>query len=90
MSASHITTTSLSLSWDPPQFDQQNGIIRYYVVNIVDLSTFTSRTLNINAISITISNLRPFFVYNISVAAHTIGLGPYSSQLTIQLPPARK
>lgn len=88
--ASHITANSLSLSWDPPRYDQQNGVIRYFVVTVNDLASATSRTLIINATSITISNLRPFFVYNISMAAFTVGLGPQSNQLMIQIPAARK
>ena len=90
LSASRITSTSLSLSWDPPLYDQQNGNIRYYVVTLTDVALGSSRTLNVIATSFTISDLRPFFVYNVSVAAHTINLGPQSGQLTIQLPPARK
>jgi len=90
LSATRITSTSLSLSWDPPLYDQQNGNIRYYVVTLTEVALGSSRTLNVNATSFTVSNLRPFFVYNVSVAAYTVGLGPQSDQLTVQLPPARK
>lgn len=86
--APYATTNSLSLSWMPPRFDLQNGIIRHYTVFIEDLTNNTSWQLRANTTRILVETLQPFFVYNCSVAAFTIGMGPVSSVLTIQLPQA--
>ena len=88
LTAPRTTTTSLSLSWDPPRFDLQNGIIRYYTVFISDVTNGSSWELTSNTTRIQVSNLQPFFTYNCSVAAFTIGLGPTSDPVVIQLPQA--
>lgn len=76
------------LSWDPPRFDLQNGVIRHYRVFITDTTNDTSWELTTNTTSLQIGNLQPFFTYNCSVAAFTIGLGPVSDSVVITLPQA--
>ena len=90
LAAPRTTTSSLSLTWNPPRFDLQNGIIRHYVVYIDDISNGNSWQLTSNVSRITINNLQPFFTYNCSVAAFTIGVGPISDSLVVTLPQARK
>ena len=90
LTATQTTTTSLSLSWDPPQFDLQNGIIRYYIVYVSDLTNDTNIDFSTNETQILIESLRPYYLYNCSVAAFTIGLGPVSDSLMVRLPQAGK
>ena len=80
------TTNSLSLTWGPPIFEEQNGIIRYYNIHVDDLTTNTGWDLTTNATRITINNLQPFFTYNCTVAAFTVSLGPISNSAVITLP----
>ena len=84
------TTTTLTLSWDPPRFDLQNGIIRYYVVYVSDLTSGTSWDFTTNMTRVVVDNLQPFYQYNCSVAAFTIDLGPVSDTVTVRLPQTRK
>ena len=54
------------------------------IVTEVDTSTtFTPRTSIVN--QITYNNLHPYYIYECIVAAYTVGLGPYTSPITIQL-----
>lgn len=44
--------------------------------------------MNVNTTRATIRNLQPFFTYNSSVAAFTVGGGPISSSILVTLPQA--
>ena len=86
LTAPQVTTNSLTLSWDPPQFDRQNGLIRHYVIYITDFRSGASWEVNVNDTRALIPNLQPFVTYNCSVAAVTIGVGPISESFVIRLP----
>jgi len=75
-----ISSTSISVYWDPPPFNDQNGIITGYRVNIVNLNQSNkSDTIDISNTSFTAVDLEEFEAYDIQVAAMTIiGLGPFS------------
>ena len=79
------TSNSLILSWDPPLNESQNGIIRSYVIQILEDDTSTTTTHYSNNTLLTVNNLHPYYTYKCSVAAFTVGLGPYSAILTVQL-----
>lgn len=66
--------------------DQQNGIIRYYLITM--WSFVGTRTRNISSIqqSIRISGLRPYTVYNCTVQAGTVKLGPSSDVIQVNTP----
>ncbi len=80
------TTSSISLSWNPPHNDNQNGIIRFYVVYIVDIINGTSWNIKVNTTSATIHHLQPSFTYNCTVAAYTVAIGPRSDYIVVKLP----
>ncbi len=72
-----ITTFSASLSWEPPQFEQQNGRIRHYVIYLTDLTGIDGTVqLKSSTKNWVLNNLRPAFCYSVSVAAYTIDVGP--------------
>ncbi len=73
-----VNSTRIDLAWNPPNLQQHNGILRYYLVVI--RSATHSRTINVSAsqFSIAINGLRPYTQYNCTVTAGTIGLGPSS------------
>ena len=79
------TSNSLTLLWDPPSNESQNGIIRWYVIQILENDTSTTTTHYSNNTQITIENLHPYYTYKCSVAAFTVGVGPYSAILAVQL-----
>ena len=76
VSLSDITSTSISIRWFPPPIDQQNGVIRHYIVSIEEVATATSITLNTTDVSVTLENLHPNYEYLFNIAAVTIGAGP--------------
>ncbi len=68
--------------WSPPPLEYQNGDIIGYTVNVTDTETqqFTTQSTNI-----TVSTLKPFTVYFLTVAARTsAGIGPFSSPVSIK------
>ena len=50
------------------------------IENDTDTTTYTS-----NVTWQAVDNLHPYYTYKCSVAAETVGLGPYSAILTVQL-----
>ena len=81
-----VTSRTATLSWDPPPYERQNGVIRKYMltVNRSDTSSFT--VLNATMTELTVENLFPFRTYLFTVAAQTTELGPFTIEEVIQLP----
>ena len=79
------SSSTLTLSWEPPSIESQNGIIRQYVVYITENETDTTTHHYSNTTQLIISGLHPFYTYKCTVAAETIGVGPFSAILVIQL-----
>ena len=77
---------SIFLSWDPPLFEEQNGVITGYTVNVTNLRR--EETLQFTVIdsqNLSIGSLLPHTTYACIVAAHTmVGAGPFSPQLLIR------
>ena len=88
MRAGTPSTTSLRLSWSPPPSEQQNGEIRHYSVRVTGTDTDVSTTAT--GLSITVPSLHPYYFYQYSVAAVTVGTGPYSEPETVRMPPDGK
>lgn len=84
-SVTAVTSTTLTLAWEPPPLEQINGIIRNYVVTITEIETGRVFTVASNNTQVTVENLHPFYTYACRVAAETIGVGPYSNQILVQL-----
>lgn len=73
-------STSSSVTWLPPPHDDQNGVIIYYSLVLVDLQFNTSNiVVNSTTTSYAFATLNEFNRYSCLVAAATsAGLGPYS------------
>ena len=80
-----VLSESLSLSWNPPMFEDINGIIRRYVILVTEVETGSVFTLHSNTTQVTITNLHPFYTYACAIAAETVGVGPYTISLVVQL-----
>ena len=80
------SSTTLSIEWMAPPQDDQNGIIRSYVVRVLEVVTSTTMTYNTTEESLTVGFLHPHYQYEVSVAAVTVGQGPFSDSVTIQTP----
>lgn len=73
------------LSWQPPQFELQNGRIRQYTIRVTHNRTGLMYTVISFSNQRLLQDLLPFHTYLFEVAAETVGLGPYSSQLAVTL-----
>ena len=81
-----VSSTAIQLQWELPPLADQNGVVRSYHINISVTETESVFQLTSETNSLNISGLRPYYTYNITVAAVTIGPGPYGIVLTITMP----
>ena len=81
-----VNSTTIQLQWEPPPLSDQNGVIRSYIINISVAETGSSFQQTSETTALYISNLHPFYTYTLTVAAVTIGPGPYGLVLTVQMP----
>ena len=86
MTVNATSARSVNLTWGPPNRDQQNGIIRYYLISLQSVAGTTARNVSSVQWSISISGLRPYTLYNCTVQAETVGLGPPNSIIQISTP----
>ena len=64
------------MSWDPVLVHEQNGVIQYYIVTVYEVSTDNSTEVDVVTTNISITDLHPYYEYQFSVAAYTVGPGP--------------
>ena len=81
-----VTSRTATLSWDPPPYEGQNGVIREYMLSVNRSDTSFFIVLNTTLTQLTVQNLFPFRTYLFTVAAQTIELGPFTMVEEIQLP----
>ena len=62
---------------------QQNGIVKFYVINLTEVESGMQSRHSINQTQITIENLHPFYTYNLTVAAVTVSEGPHTEVVSI-------
>ena len=79
-------STSFTFSWGLPPADKINGNIRRYVIEVTELETQSlSQHLATNT-QVTLQSLHPHYTYVCCVAAETVDIGPYTRNITVQLP----
>ena len=74
-----INSTAISISWKPPMFKDVNGIIRNYILDIIEIESESSFINFTDYTSIFLTGLHPYYGYNITIRAVTIASGPASS-----------
>ncbi|CAG2181709.1 unnamed protein product, partial [Oppiella nova] len=86
-----ISSRSISVTWDPPNQEQQHGVIRGYYIGYKIFGTssqYVYKTLEIrdgNREEVVLNGLKQFTQYSIVVQAfNTKGAGPASEELKIQ------
>ena len=85
VSAVVLSATHLLLSWEPPPNEEQNGVIEYYVVTICQFESNICYTYYIEDLQYNVQNLHPYYMYECTVAAVTVDLGPSSSPITVRM-----
>ena len=86
ISAVALGPRKIQINWNQPLPEEQNGIIRSYLVNVTVAETGQRIELTTNSTNITATNLHPFYHYHYSVAAVTVALGPYTEIHILQTP----
>ena len=84
VSGSAVSSVSIILTWSPPPEDTQNGVIRLYRVRVLEVDTGTLAMYDLTETSLALNSLHPYYVYQCSVAAVTVGTGPFSDTLSIR------
>ena len=82
----NVTSSSFTLTWNAPPFEEQNGDIVGYMVQVtLHNSRPDERShVTVTALSFTVTSLTQNTRYNASVAAMTrVGTGPYSAPISI-------
>lgn len=79
------SSVQVVIEWKPPHEENRNGVIDHYMVNISETETEQHYQEVSISPSLTLSDLHPFYTYQISVAAVTIGVGPYSALTTFRM-----
>ena len=81
------SSRSATITWEPPQLTEQNGIIILYTINVTIAGSGEMFQLTSTTTSLTVSTLRPFTTYFCIIAASTsVGIGPFSMVVTLQTP----
>ena len=86
--ATATSSRMFTLSWDPPNFEDRNGIIIGYVINIINVRTNEASEYTSNTTALTLSSLSPYTIYYCTVAARTsVGTGPFTPVLSLETSP---
>ena len=86
LTAIAINSTSVHLSWLPPDEEQHNGDIRHYSIRILELLSRMEIQLNLTNTTSIYTGLHPDYTYSFTVAAVTVELGPYSDPAIVTMP----
>ena len=84
-----VSSTQIQLTWQPPLSEIQNGRVRLFTVSVFEVQTNTTysyirRSQPSDDLTLQLESLHPFNEYVCSVAAITIGPGPYTSPLSVR------
>lgn len=91
VSVNIVSPYSISISWEPPPSDAQNGKILHYTVRVMTGEDGSSASFSTTTeLEMTLESLHPNYEYQISVAATTVAEGPYSPEVSVTMPEARK
>ena len=80
----NVSANNLSVSWERPNEIDINGVLdRYDIDYYIDGEPETLLTEMVagDVLNVTLSSLNNYTIYNVSVAAVTIGRGPIASML---------
>lgn len=75
----------MTLTWESPPEEDLNGVLRQYVIHILENETGRIFTDTSNDERTILLDLHPYYTYSVAVAAETVGTGPFSNSITIQL-----
>lgn len=82
-----LNSNTVQALWREPEVDRQNGLIVDYILVVTGHDTDNVYEVHSgdNTFVKTFSGLHPFYTYTLSIAAITIGTGPFSA-VVFQMP----
>ena len=81
-----LDSKTVNVSWYPPAFEHQNGVIVYYVVSVMEASTNNVSEYISYSTTLHLPSLHPHYQYNIKIAAVTTAQGPFTEEIIILMP----
>ena len=76
-----VGSMAISVTWEPPLAEDQNGFIASYVIQLYN--TVTGQTVLYRReghhSQFVIDTLHPYYEYDVSIAAETVAIGPFST-----------
>ena len=81
-----VSSVVISVTWNPPLAQDQNGIIFSYTIWLQEIVTGQTTLFEREGhhSQLVIDNLHPYYEYDVSVAAETVELGPFSTAQRVQ------
>ena len=84
-----VSSMEILLMWQPPASEIQNGRIRNYAIFVLEVQTNTNHSYTLLSQpsedpALPVQFRHPYYDYVCSVAAVTIGPGPYTSPRTVR------
>lgn len=85
-----LNSTSFRLLWAPPPTEHHNGQIRRYRVNVTELETGQLLAFTTPETELVVTGLHPYYLYECTVSAETVAVGPYSAAIAVRTHEAGK
>ncbi len=79
-----ISSVSISLSWTPPDVVDLNGILRGFHIDVTEVETNKNYTLQVQGTQHLVTFLHPYYTYQFTIAAITVGTGSPSDVITVR------
>ena len=84
---SATSSRSIFLTWSSPLFEDQNGVLVGYTINVTLIEMGEYFELHSDANNLTADSLRPFSMYAFKIAGQTVvGVGTFSDAIAIMTP----
>ena len=81
-----LNSTHIHIDWDPPSMDQHHGELSQYRVTVNEVETSTSLLVSTdaNVTDVILGPLHPYYTYECTIIAVTVGEGPSSTVITVR------
>ena len=81
-----INSRTVYLTWEPPAAENQNGIIREYLIKVTTSDGTNQQQYMSSSSSLSVADLHPHYTYIVTVAAVTVNTGPFTDEYSVTMP----
>lgn len=81
-----INSTTANISWEAPLLEEQNGEIVSYIIKIQEVETSINAEYTSSNRWLVSAHFHPYYSYQVTVAAVTVGVGPFTLSFTFIMP----